>query len=254
MIWETAFRLFASEDSVFPSPLQVGKAFWEGLTEQNLLEILKAVWHGDWDALKSKSFIVGAGASIVRGAYGFVLASAIGISVGLLMSLSDWVEWLVSPLVLGIQSLPSICWLPVAILWFGLNNNAILFVVLMGSVGSITIATRDGLRQIPRTYSRVAQTFGASTLQRLFMVNVPSAIPTFVTGLKQGWSFAWRSLLAGELIRDVLGVGGLISKSRDLQDYPRMFAAMILVLAISVLVDKVFFNKLEERVRARWVL
>ena len=153
---------------------------------------------------------------------------------------------------LGIQSLPSICWLPVSILWFGLNERAILFVVLMGSVGSITIATRDGLNQIPTTYRRVAGTFGASFWQRLFWVSVPAALPVFISGLKQGWSFAWRSLLAGELLQHVVGVGTMIQDSRDLGEYPKMFASMILILLVSVLVDKVVFTNLETRVRARW--
>src|SRR6185503_18611702 len=134
------------------------------------------------------------------------------------------------PLILGVQCLPSICWLPVAILWFGLNEKAILFVVLMGSVGSITMAARDGLKQIPTTWLRVADTFGAGRWQRLAFVQLPAAVPVFITGLKQGWSFAWRSLLAGELLYRVVGVGGLLTEARDLADYPRMFAVMLLVV------------------------
>lgn len=232
LAWEMAFRLSGKRDWEFPTPLMVIRAFWDGL--------------GDG------SFLYSLGASLWRVAYGFVLALAIGCSLGLLLSTSRFFQWLLGPLILGIQSLPSICWLPVSILWFGLNPTAILFVVLMGSVGSITIATRDGLSQIPMTYRRVAGTFGASFWQRLFWVSIPAALPVFISGLKQGWSFAWRSLLAGELIQHVVGVGGLIQDSRDLGDYARMFASMILILLVSVLVDKVVFTNLEQRVRARW--
>jgi NitT/TauT family transport system permease protein len=232
LVWETAFRLSGKRDWEFPPPLQVVQAFWTGMTDG--------------------SFLYSLGASLGRVAYGFVLALGIGCTLGLLLSTSRFFQWLLGPLVLGIQSLPSICWLPVSILWFGLNEAAILFIVLMGSVGSITIATRDGLSQIPMTYRRVAGTFGASFWQRLFWVNVPAALPVFISGLKQGWSFAWRSLLAGELIRDVVGVGGLLTKARDLGEYARMFASMILILLVSVLVDKVVFSNLERRVRARW--
>ncbi len=157
-----------------------------------------------------------------------------------------------APLVLGVQSLPSICWMPFAILWFGLEEKAILFIVLMGSVGSITIATRDGLNQVPVTFQRVAGTFGASYWQQLFWVRIPAALPAFITGLKQGWSFAWRSLLAGELIKHIVGVGGLLNTSRDANDYPRMYASMILILLVSVLVDKVLFSNAEKRVKAKW--
>lgn len=248
-----AFRISGKQDWEFPTPWMVIRAFWEGITDHVPTpgQLLTVFWNGI-PPDSSNSFIWSVLASLWRALYGFSLAAVIGVTLGLLMSLSRIIEWLFGPLVLGVQSLPSICWLPVSILWFGLSEKAILFIVLMGSVGSITIATRDGLKQIPKTYSRVAQTFGASPLQRLFFVSIPSALPTFISGLKQGWSFAWRSLLAGELIRDVLGVGGLLTKARDLGEYPRMFAAMILILLISVAVDKVLFKNLEERVRARW--
>jgi NitT/TauT family transport system permease protein len=232
LAWETAFRISGKRDWQFPPPLPVVEAFWAGL--------------------RDGSFLWSLSASLLRAIYGFLLALGIGAALGLLLSTNRFFQWLLGPLVLGIQSLPSICWLPVSILWFGLNDTAILFIVLMGSVGSITIATRDGLSQIPLTYRRVAGTFGASFWQRLCWVSVPAALPVFISGLKQGWSFAWRSLLAGELIRDVVGVGGLLTKSRDLNDYARMFASMILILLVSVLADKVVFSNLERHVRARW--
>jgi NitT/TauT family transport system permease protein len=177
----------------------------------------------------------------------------LGVGTGLLLVSSGFFNWLVGPLVLGVQSLPSICWMPLGILQFGLNEKAILFVVIMGSVGSISIALRDGLMQVPLTYQRVAGTFGANTAQRMLLVSMPAALPAFISGLKQGWSFAWRSLLAGELIRGS-GMGGLLNRSRDENDYPRMFAVMILIVVISVLVDKVLFSRLEERIRVRWGL
>jgi len=156
--------------------------------------------------------------------------------------------------VLGIQSLPSICWLPLAVLWFGLNEKSILFVVLMGSLGSITMATRDGLRQVPLTYQRVASTFGAAPMQRLLWVNIPAALPVFISGLKQGWSFAWRSLLAGELLFRSVSAGTLLTDARDNFDYPRMFAVMIMIVLVSILIDRILFAKLEARIHARWGL
>ena len=182
------------------------------------------------------------------------LALVLGGTLGLLLACCRFCNWLIGPLVLGVQSLPSICWMPMAVLWFGINEKAILFVVLMGSLGSITMATRDGLRQVPVTYQRVASTFGASLRQRLLWVSLPAALPVFVSGLKQGWSFAWRSLLAGELLYGVAGMGGLLTMARDLADYARMFAAMLVIVGVSVLVDRAFFARLEQYVRTRWGL
>lgn len=232
MIWETGYRLFGQDSVGFPAPLSVIESFWEGIADYSFFQSL--------------------GASLLRVAYGFGLALLIGVALGLIIFSSRVGEWLLGPLVLGVQSLPSICWMPFAILWFGLNEKAILFIVLMGSVGSICIATRDGLRQVPTTYRRVAGTFGASRWQSLWWVFIPSAMPVFASGLKQGWSFAWRSLLAGELIKHVVGVGSQLDESRNNFEYPRMFATMFLIILASVIVDKVVFGELEKRVRARW--
>ena len=232
LIWETAYRFFGRDSIGFPAPRDVLQSFWDGVADCSFFNSLAA--------------------SLLRVAYGFGLALLIGVVLGLLIFSSRFVEWLLGPLVLGVQSLPSICWMPFAILWFGLNEKAILFIVLMGSIGSICIATRDGLRQVPLTYRRVAGTFGANGWQRLAWVYIPSAMPVFVSGLKQGWSFAWRSLLAGELIKHVVGVGSQLDESRNNFEYPRMFATMFLIIIASVLVDKVIFGQLEKRVRARW--
>lgn len=241
-IWQLAFVLSGKEAWEFSPPGDVVKSLAEGVA-------------GPGDA-HSPSFPILRGilASLGRVAYGYGLALIIGVTIGLLLVSSRFVEWLLGPLILGVQSLPSICWLPVSILWFGLNEKAILFVVLMGSLGSITIATRDGLRQVPLTYTRVASTFGASGLQRLLWVSIPAALPVFISGLKQGWSFAWRSLLAGELLYRSTSAGTLLTDARDLADYPRMFAVMIMIVVVSILVDRVVFANLEARIHARWGL
>jgi len=236
-----AFRLSGKEDWQSIPPTQVLRVLWEGIFQGGFLQSLAA--------------------SMYRLIYGFSIALVIGSIVGLLLATSGVFNWMVGPLVLGVQSLPSICWMPLAVLWFGVGTSkvmrvepSILFVVVMGSLGSVAIATRDGVRQMPVAYQRVAGTFGASWYQRLIWVSIPAAFPVFISGLKQGWTFAWRSLLAGELLYRVVGVGGALTEARDLADYPKMFAVMILIVLVSVLVDKALFSRLEERVRVRWGL
>ena len=232
VLWEAGTRLFAHSYAAVP-PRQV------------LGEFLSGMAGAYWPPLA---------ASFRRILVGYGLALAIGTTVGALVASSRFFEWLLGALVLGVQSLPSICWLPVAILWFGLNERAILFVVLMGSVGSITIAARDGLRGVPPIFHRVADTFGARAWQHLLFVSLPAALPGFVTGMKQGWSFAWRSLMAGELLYHSRSLGSLLSDSRDLADYPRMYSVMLLVVLASLLVDRAVFAPLERGVRGRWGL
>ena len=212
--------------------------------------VLRALAHGLGDG----SMLRGVAASLARVAAAFALAIALGTASGVLLTVSSTAAWLAGPLLSGVQSLPSICWMPLAILWLGLNERAILFVALMGSVGSIAMATRDGLASVPLAYQRVAATFGATRWQRLALVQMPAAVPAFVAGLKQGWSFAWRSLLAGELLYRCTSAGSLLTDARDLADYPRLFAVMALLMAVSVAVDRLVFSPLEADVRRRWAL
>src|SRR5579862_1057182 len=227
-VWETAYRLSGPDNFGLQPPLKVLAEFWRRTAD---LTFVKAL-----------------GASLLRVAFGFGLSILFGVAIGIAIAGSRAASWLLSPVVMGVQSLPSICWLPLAALWFQRDENAILFVILMGSIGSIVIATRDGLKNVPTTYRRVSSTFGANYWQRLFWVYIPSALPAFISGMKQGWSFAWRSLLAGELIKSVVGVGGQIEISRSIGDYERLFASMILVLLASVIVDKLLFTQLEKRI------
>jgi NitT/TauT family transport system permease protein len=235
-----AFRLSGKEEYVFPRPWPVLLALKDGLLDGGFLKALAL--------------------SLWRLVFGYSIALVVGVVLvlGLLLAYTRFFAWLFGPLVLGVQSLPSICWIPVAIIAFGLAPAAILFVVVMGSLGSIAMATADGLRQVPVSYQRVAGTFGANFKQRLLWVAIPAALPTFTNGLKQGWSFAWRSLLAGELICHGagigFGIGGLLDDARNLADYARVAALMIVLVCVSVLVDRFVFRRLEVRVQQRWGL
>jgi len=157
-------------------------------------------------------------------------------------------------LVLGLQSLPSITWLPLAILWFGLNQNAIIFVTFMGSVGAIAISARAGVQAIPPLYRRAAATMGASRYQSVRYVLLPAMVPSMAQGLKLGWSFAWRSLMAAELIFVTMGLGHLLNLGRDLNNMSLVLAIMFVIVAIGLAVDRIFFARVEAWVQERWGL
>jgi NitT/TauT family transport system permease protein len=153
-----------------------------------------------------------------------------------------------------LQALPSICWLPLALLWFGLSDAAILFVVVMGSVLAIAISTEDAVQSLPPQYGLVAGTLGIKGARLYFGVVLPGALPGIVTGLKLGWSFAWRALMAGELLFVAGGLGQLLTNGRELLDVPQVMAVMIAIVLIGVLIDRVVFRTVETRVRRRWGL
>lgn len=190
--------------------------------------------------------------SLRRMVLGFSLSFALGVPLGLGLARSKALDETVGVLVLGLQTLPSICWLPLAILWFGLNDAAILFVVVIGSFLAITVTVRDGVRNLPPSYLRAAQTMGTPPLAQFTQVLLPASLPALVTGAKLGWSFAWRSLLAGELLFVNRGLGYQLMMGRDLADMGRVISVMLVIVGLGLLTDRLVFAELEGYVRERW--
>ncbi len=194
------------------------------------------------------------GRSLRRLAQGYAIAASLGIPLGILLARSELMRATLRPLVLGLQALPSICWLPLALLWFGLSEAAILFVVVMGSLLAISIATEDGVLSIPPQLLRVAGTLGVRGPRFLFGVLLPAALPGILTGLKLGFSFAWRALLAGELLFVSGGLGELLTTGRELLDVAQVMAVMVAIVVVGMVIDRWVFGLLEKRVRSRWGL
>jgi len=192
--------------------------------------------------------------SLARLAQGYAASAALGVPLGVAMARSEWVRQPLRPIVLGLQALPSICWLPLAILWFGLSESAILFVVVMGSLLAIAIATEDAVAGVDPVLLRAAGTLGIRGPRFHVGVLLPAALPGILTGLKLGWSFAWRALMAGELLFVAGGLGQLLQAGRELLDAAQVMGVMASIVAIGMTVDRVLFRVLELRVRRRWGL
>lgn len=192
--------------------------------------------------------------SLLRLLQGFGIAVVVGIPLGVAMARSQLIRETVRPLVLGLQALPSICWLPLALLWFGLSEAAIIFVVVMGSLLAISIATEDGVLSIQPQLLHVSGTLGIQGPRFLFGVLLPAALPGILTGLKLGFSFAWRALLAGELLFVSGGLGQLLTTGRELLDVAQVIAVMVTIVMVGMVIDRWVFGLLEARVRRRWGL
>ena len=233
-IWIVVARLHIWPPYMVPSPQGVFDSLRAGFSD-----------HSFWIAI-----II----SMKRIAIGYGISVAIGIILGLLLASSDFLEQTLGGLMVSLQSLPSICWLPMAVLWFGLSEKAILFVVVMGSVLSVTISMEAGRKQMPKIYSLAGRNLGASGLKLFFFVLFPASLPYLVSGLKQGWAFAWRSLIAGEMIFVSLGLGQLLMMGRDLNDMSQVVAVMILIVAIGYIVDGLIFKTMERRLQDKWGL
>jgi len=192
--------------------------------------------------------------SLSRLLQGFAISAVLGVPLGVLLARSPLAQRTLRPAVLGLQALPSICWLPLALLWFGLSETAILFVVVMGSLLAIAIATEDGVAAVDPRVLRAAGTLGIRGPRFHVGVLLPAAFPGVLTGLKLGWSFAWRALMSGELLFVAGGLGQLLAQGREVLDAAQIMGVMVCIIAIGLFVDQGLFRFVEVRVRRRWGL
>jgi NitT/TauT family transport system permease protein len=233
-IWALLAALKIWPPYVFPTPKGVGESLYAGFQD-----------HSFWIAIA---------VSMKRMLLGYSLSVVLGMILGLGVASNKFLEETVGGLLVSLQSLPSICWLPLAVLWFGLTEKAILFVVVMGSLLSVTIAMEDGRKQMPKIFGMAGRNLGAKGFKLFWYVLLPASLPFILNGLKQGWAFAWRSLISGEMIFVSLGLGQQLMMGRDLNDMNLVIAVMLLIIAIGYVIDGLVFRTAERRLQRRWGL
>jgi NitT/TauT family transport system permease protein len=196
------------------------------------------------------------GVSAVRLIEGFVASILAGSILGMFMWRYEIINDFLGPLFLGLQTLPSVCWIPLAVIFFGLQEGGILFVLIMGSAFGIAISLRDGLRTIPPLYQRAGLMLGARKWRLYRYVLLPAAMPAISSSLRQGFSFAWRSLMGAELVlmADKRGIGFLLFNGENNSDIAQVVAVMIVMVVIGMVADRLVFAPLERRVQVRFGL
>jgi NitT/TauT family transport system permease protein len=183
---------------------------------------------------------------------GYGLAIVLGMPFGILIHQTPWLRTTLGPALLGLQTLPSVCWLPLALVWFGVSLQAVLFVVLGNSVFAIAVATAGALRQVSPQLIQAGQTLGARGWSLMSRVLLPAAYPDILTGLRLGWTFAWRALMAGELIVPQAGLGQVLQAGRASARIADILATMLVIMLLGLLVEVAFFTRLERTVRRQW--
>jgi NitT/TauT family transport system permease protein len=186
---------------------------------------------------------------------GYFAGVIIGVPLGLLTARFQWAADTIGVLGLGLQTLPSVCWVPLALLGFGQTEAAMQFVVIMGTLWSVQISTDSGVRNVPPIYQRAAQTMGSRGLHTWIKVIVPASLPFIISGVKQGWAFAWRSLMAAEIFVSILtgfGLGQLLQYGRDLNAMDQVIGVMLVIVVIGLLADKILFSPWERFLHRRW--
>jgi NitT/TauT family transport system permease protein len=192
-----------------------------------------------------------------RAVVGFALATVIGVVVGSLIARIPVLRSGFGSLITGIQTMPSIAWFPLAILLFQLSERAIMFVVVLGAAPAIANGLIAGADHVPPILTRAGRVLGAKGFDAYRFIVLPASLPAFVVGLKQGWAFAWRSLMAGELIVVIAGrpsIGFLLQTSREFANAKGLLAVMIVILVIGIIVDSLVFGTLDRAIRRRWGL
>ncbi|WMX44416.1 ABC transporter permease subunit [Streptomyces roseicoloratus] len=233
--WQLLVTLKATDEGKLPSP----GAVWNSLTTMWLEGTLHSVL---WT-------------SVSRALLGFLLALALGTPLGLLVARITVVRTAIGPILSGLQSLPSVAWVAPAVLWLGLNDSMMFAVILLGAVPSIANGLVAGVDQVPPLFLRAGRTLGATGLKGAWHIVMPAALPGYLAGLKQGWAFSWRSLMAAEIIASSpdlgLGLGQLLENGRNNFDMPGIFLAIILILLVGIAIDLLLFSPLERAVLRR---
>ena len=235
-------------------------AIWAGLVHAAiwspvLLPSPLSVWEYFVNAVRDGTLLTACDVTLRRLIVGYAIGLAIGLPLGLLTASSKFVEDTIGVLALGLQTLPSVCWVPLALLWFGQTEAAMLFVVIMGTVWSVVIATDTGVRTIPPIFARAARTMGSNRFHKWTRVILPASLPYLVSGMKQGWAFAWRSLMAAEIYVTILtgfGLGHLLHYGRELNAMDQVIGIMIVIVVIGLLADKILFSPWERFLHRRW--
>jgi NitT/TauT family transport system permease protein len=208
-----------------------------------------------WGALRDGTLVAATEVTLSRLLLGYAIGVLTGLVLGLLMSTSKFFQDTIGVMALGLQTLPSVCWVPLALLWFGQTEAAMLFVVIMGTIWSVVIATDHGVRTIPPIYSRAARTMGSGGLHTWMRVILPASLPFLVSGMKQGWAFAWRSLMAAEIYVTILtgfGLGHLLHYGRELSAMEQVMGVMLVIVLIGLITDKALFSPWERFIHSRW--
>jgi NitT/TauT family transport system permease protein len=237
LVWQTAVWLEWRPDYALSPPEDVWPVLRDYITDGTLTDALRITMR--------------------RAATGFFLALVIGVGLGMAVARVRILRSAFGSLITGLQTMPSVAWFPLAFLMFRGGEGAIMFVVVLGAAPSIANGLINGVDQVPPILQRAGRVLGARGLAMWRHVTLPAALPSFVGGLKQGWAFSWRSLMAGELLVIIPGepsIGFLLQTNRDLNNSEGLIAVMIVILAIGIVVDSLFFGTAERAIRRRWGL
>lgn len=245
-VWQGVCAARIWSPVLMPSPRSVGLFLWDYTFSPGTAAVPNP---NRWELF----FAIGV--TMKRLVAGYLIGLVLGLPLGMLTAQLRPLRDTLGVLALGLQGLPSVCWVPLALLWFGQTESALLFVVVMGTLWSVILATESGVRNVNPIYVRAARTMGSRRLHTWVKVIMPASLPFIVSGMKQGWAFAWRSLMAAEIFVTILtgfGLGQLLHYGRELNAMDQVIGVMVVIVVIGLLTDKILFSPWESFLHRRW--
>jgi len=203
-------------------------------------------------SILSGQIVTATGTTLIRLLIGFSIAVVLGLTFGFLIARYKWVDDTLGFFVTALQSIPSIVWFPLAIVWFGLGNASILFIVAIGATWTMTVNSSTGFKNVPSIYMDAAKTLGSSGSHMLRTVIIPASVPHIISGLRVAWAFAWRAIMAGELLGSTGGLGYLLDLGRSIQAMDLVLSIMIVIGIIGTIIDNQVFLRMERAVARRY--
>jgi NitT/TauT family transport system permease protein len=200
------------------------------------------------------SLLFGIATSMWRLVLGLAIAIVGGLVLGIFMAKIETANQTIGSLILGLQSIPSVAWVPLALLWFGPTDAGVIFVTVAGALFAVTINTHSGIKNIPPTYIAAGRNMGASGMKLVTNIIIPAAFPYLISGFKQGWAYAWRGVIAAEIIFSIAGLGFLLNLGKHDNNIAQVTGILIVIMMIGILVDGFVFKKIEKKVMSRWGL
>lgn len=234
ILWEVVFRIGIWPDFMFPSPFQVLTTFIEGFTQGNYLIALLY--------------------SFRRLLIGYIISVILGILFGIALTSNKTLDETFGSLILSFQSVPSVVWLPLALLWFKMGEASIIFVVVIGGIWNMIMSTSSGIRNVDPTLIRCGKNLGYMKMNLFMQVTLPASIPHIITGMRMAWAFCWRALMASEILGTGHGLGQILMWGRDMGNMSTVLSVMIIIAFTGLVIDNMIFKKLELKVFKRWGL
>lgn len=234
LVWFLIVHFSHLPPYILPSPLEVLDSFYTGILQGG--------------------YSVAIFNSLVRVLIGYVCALSVGLVTGILLARYYLLDITFGKTILALQSIPSVAWVPLALLWFGITDEAVIFIIVLEAVLPVALSTKNAMKNIPANLIRAAQTLGSRGLHLYKNVIIKAMIPELVTGLRLSWAFAWRALIAGELFIGGTGIGQTLELGRSLADMAQVISMITTIGVIGFFTENIFFGSIEKRIRMRWGL